>query len=199
MTETAKRGRDSLRQHVDSPAAAVIMGVSGAGKSTIGEQLAKRLGWRFDEGDALHPPKNVAKMKRGQPLTDADRAPWLAAVAQVIDGWRRHGERGVITCSALKRAYRRQIIGDHDDVRLVYLEGSRELIAARVGARQSHFMPPSLLDSQFATLEPPGPDENPITVGINRPVESVVESIIRALASSAQSPQSARSNLGDIQ
>jgi carbohydrate kinase (thermoresistant glucokinase family) len=186
-----------MQQYGDGPAAAIIMGVSGAGKSTVGQQLAERLGWRFEEGDALHPPQNVAKMRSGQPLSDADRAPWLAAVAQVIDGWRRRGERGVITCSALKKVYRRQIIGDHGDVRLVYLEGSRELIASRVGVRRGHFMPPSLLASQFAALEPPGPDENPIIVGIDRPVEGVIESIVRALGPPAQSPQSAGSNLGD--
>jgi carbohydrate kinase (thermoresistant glucokinase family) len=196
MTDTARR-TPSCDAGADNPAAAVVMGVSGAGKSTVGRALAKRLGWAFAEGDALHPPQNVAKMKSGQPLTDADRAPWLAAVAQVIDGWRRRGEQGVITCSALKKAYRRQIIDDHGDVRLVFLEGPQELIAARVGAREGHFMPQSLLDSQFAALEPPGADENPITVGIDRPVEGVIDSIIRALGSPAQPPQSDRSNLGD--
>jgi carbohydrate kinase (thermoresistant glucokinase family) len=180
----------------DHPVAIVVMGVSGAGKSAVGQGLAERLGWRFAEGDALHPARNVAKMKSGQPLTDADRAPWLAAVAQVIGTWRQRGEHGVITCSALKKVYREQI-SDRGDVRLVFLEGPREVIAGRVGARQRHFMPPTLLDSQFATLEPPGPDENPITVGINRPVEGVIESIIRALGSPAPSQQLARSNLGD--
>jgi len=170
------------------------MGVSGAGKSTVGRQLAKRLGWNFAEGDALHSPQNVAKMKSGQPLTDADRGPWLAAVAQVIDAWRRRGERGVITCSALKRVYRRQIIGDRSDVRLVYLEGPRELIAERLPARQGHFMPQSLLESQFATLEPPGPDENPITVAINRPVQEIVDSVVSVLSSSARSPEASGAN-----
>jgi carbohydrate kinase (thermoresistant glucokinase family) len=180
----------------DDPVAIVVMGVSGAGKSTIGQRLAERLGWSFAEGDALHPARNVEKMKSGQPLTDTDRAPWLAAVAQVIETWRHRGEHGVITCSALKKAYRRQI-SERGDVRLVFLEGPREVIAGRVGARRGHFMPPGLLDSQFATLEPPGPDENPIIVGIDLPVQGVVESIIRALGSPAQSPQSARTNLGD--
>jgi carbohydrate kinase (thermoresistant glucokinase family) len=116
------------------PVVVAIMGVSGAGKITVGRQLVARLGWKFIEGDVLHPPENVAKMKRGQPLTDADRAPWLEAVAEAIDRSRRRGERGVITCSALKRNYRRQIIGDRRDVRLVYLEGSREVIARRMVA-----------------------------------------------------------------
>src|SRR5262249_48166313 len=135
------------------PAVVVIMGVSGAGKTTVGKRLAERLRWNFIEGDALHPPENVAKMKRGQPLTHDDRAPWLAAIARVIDGWRCRGGRGIVTCSALKRSYRRQIIGDRRDVRLVYLEGQRELIARRLASRRGHFMPPSLLDSQFTTLE----------------------------------------------
>jgi carbohydrate kinase (thermoresistant glucokinase family) len=178
-----------MRQFVDGPMAAVVMGVSGAGKSTVGRQLAKRLGWSFAEGDALHSPQNIAKMKSGQPLTDADRAPWLAAVAEVIDGWRRRGERGVITCSALKQAYRRQIVSDRDDVRLVYLEGPRELIAARMAARRGHFMPASLIDSQIATLEPPGLDENPITVDIDRPVDEIIESIVGALYLAARKPQ----------
>ncbi len=165
------------------------MGVSGSGKTTIGLRLAKRLGWRFEEGDRLHPPENVAKMKRGHPRNAADRGPWLTAVAEVIDGWRSRGERGVITCSALKQTYRQQIIGDRRDVRLVYLEGSRELIAGRLATRKAHFMPASLLESQLATLEPPGRDENPITISIDQPIELIVERIVGVLLPSAQSPQ----------
>jgi len=130
-----------MRRGGDAPVAVVIMGVSGVGKSTVGRALSKKLGWHFAEGDTLHPPANIAKMASGQPLTDADRAPWLGAVAEVIGGWARRGEHGVVTCSALKRAYRRQIIGD-DDVRLVYLKGSPELVGSRPAARQGHFMPP---------------------------------------------------------
>jgi len=170
-----------MRQCNDDLIAAVVMGVAGAGKSTVAQQLARRLGWDFTEGDALHPAANVAKMTSGRPLTDADRASWLASVAQVIGTWRSRGERGVITCSALKRAYRRQIIGDHSDVRLVYLAGSRELIAQRMAARHKHFMPASLLDSQFDALEPPEADEDPITLGIDRPVTEIVESIVAVL------------------
>jgi carbohydrate kinase (thermoresistant glucokinase family) len=175
-----------MRQWRDDLVAVLLMGVSGAGKSTIGQQLADRLGWRFAEGDALHPPQNVAKMKSGQPLTDADRAPWLVAVAQAIDAWRRCGERGVVTCSALKQAYRQQIIGDRGDVRLVYLEGQRGLIADRMAARHGHFMPASLLDSQFGTLQVPGPDEDPITVGVDRPVHEIVERIVSGLYPAAR-------------
>ncbi len=161
---------------------AVVMGVSGAGKTTVGRRLADRLQWQFEEGDGLHPPRNVAKMKSGQPLTDADRAPWLEAVAAVIDGWRAAGGRGVITCSALKRSYRRRIIGDRCGVRLVYLAGSRALIGERLASRRGHFMPAGLLDSQFAALEPPGTDEEPITVAIDLPVDDTVERIAAALS-----------------
>lgn len=166
---------------------AVVMGAAGAGKTTLGERLAACLGWLFQEGDSLHPPENVAKMKSGQPLTDTDRAPWLVAVAKVIDGWRGRGECGIITCSALKRSYRRRIIGDRRDVRLIYLQGPRELIAERLTSRKGHFMPPSLLDSQMAVLEPPGPDENPITVRIERPIEEIITYLSGVLSSSGES------------
>jgi len=160
------------------------MGVSGAGKTTIGQHLAKRLCWRFEEGDKLHPPANVARMKSGQPLTDADRAPWLTAIAEVINGWRSRGECGVITCSALKHSYRRIIIDDRRDVRLAYLEGSRELIAERLAARQGHF-----------ATEPPGPDEHPIIIRIDRPIEEIAERIAGVLLSSARSPRGTGSKM----
>jgi gluconokinase len=166
-----------------SPAAAVVMGVSGSGKTTIGEALAARLAWDFVDGDDLHPPANVAKMHAGQPLDDDDRAPWLDAIAARIDAWRAQGISGIVTCSALKRRYRERIIGDRDWVRLIYLDGSRELIAERLATRRGHFMPASLLDSQFDTLEPPGPDENPIVAPIDRPVGSIVAGIVTALSS----------------
>ena len=170
-----------MRHNPETPSIAVVMGVSGAGKTTIGERLAERLDWQFLEGDRLHPPENVAKMQSGLPLTDADRAPWLAAIASAIDAWQGAGTCGVVTCSALKRDYRRRIVGDRPGVRLVYLDGSRELIAGRLAARRAHFMPASLLDSQFAALEPPGPDENPITVAVDQPVDRIVEEIAAAL------------------
>ena len=164
------------------------MGVSGVGKSTVGRALSKKLGWHFAEGDTLHPPVNIAKMASGQPLTDADRAPWLGAVAEVIGGWARRGEHGVVTCSALKRAYRRQIIGDHD-VRLVYLKGSPELVGSRLAARQGHFMPPDLMESQFAVLEPPGLEENPIAVDVDLPAEEIVNAISSVLSPAALKPR----------
>lgn len=158
------------------------MGVAGSGKTTVGRALARRLGWRFQEGDALHPPENVAKMRAGHPLDDQDRAPWLAAIAARIDAWRGRGEAGVVTCSALKRQYRAVVGGGRPDVRLVYLYGSRELLAERLAGRRGHFMPPSLLDSQLATLEPPAAEENAIEVSVDAPVADIVERIVAALA-----------------
>jgi carbohydrate kinase (thermoresistant glucokinase family) len=170
-----------LQEHRQAACIAVIMGVSGSGKTTIGRALARRLGWRFQEGDALHPPENIAKMKAGHPLDDKDRAPWLSAIAAAIDEWRRRGERGVITCSALKRRYRDIIIGDRPDVRLVYLEGSQALIGERIAERHGHFMPASLLDSQFVALEPPAPDEHAIAASVDMPVADTVAQIAAAL------------------
>lgn len=175
-----------------APAIVVMMGVAGSGKTTVGRALARRLGWGFQEGDALHPPENVAKMRAGNPLDDQDRAPWLAAVAACIDRWRRGARSGVITCSALKRQYRDVVIGDRRDVRLVYLRGSRELLAGRLAGRRGHFMPARLLDSQLATLEPPAPDEHAIDVSVDAPVESIVERIVTALAPSGTIPPSRR-------
>jgi carbohydrate kinase (thermoresistant glucokinase family) len=177
-----------VRQNCSVPTVAVVMGVSGAGKTTVGERLADRLNWEFAEGDRFHPPENVAKMQSGQPLTDADRAPWLAAIARTIGHWLERGTCGVIACSALKRDYRGRIIGDRPGVRVVYLQGSREQIAARLAARRGHFMPAGLLDSQFAALEPPGSDENPITVSIDQPVERIVEHLAAVLSATAERP-----------
>jgi gluconokinase len=170
-----------VQQSRNNPLGAVVMGVSGAGKTTVGERLAERLHWEFAEGDQLHPPENVAKMQSAHPLSDSDRAPGLAAIAGVIDLWQAHGICGVITCSALKRQYRARIIGDRPRVRLVYLDGPRELIEGRLTARRGHFMPASLPDSQFAALEPPGPDENPITVTIDQSIDRIVGQITAAL------------------
>ena len=165
----------------NQPIILVVMGVSGSGKTTVARPLADRLHCAFQEGDALHPPENVEKMKSGIPLTDADRLPWLHRIARRIDEWRAAGQSGVLTCSALKRSYRDIIIGNRQDVRLVYLKGSRDLIRRRLEARRGHFMPPSLLDSQFATLEEPGPDERPITVDIGAKPEEIVDEIVRRL------------------
>jgi carbohydrate kinase (thermoresistant glucokinase family) len=171
----------ALAHAVTRPVIVVVMGVSGSGKSTVAALLAAALGCQFEEGDDLHPPENVAKMRGGTPLTDADRMPWLHKIAEEIDGWRARGECGVLTCSALKRSYRDIIIGDRRDVVLVYLKGSRELIHQRMVARHGHFMPVALLDNQFATLEEPTPDEHPIIVGIEGNPADTAHEIVRQL------------------
>jgi carbohydrate kinase (thermoresistant glucokinase family) len=170
----------ALAHTVIRPVVVVMMGVSGSGKSTVAALLAAALGCQFQEGDDLHPRANVEKMRSGTPLTDADRMPWLRKIAEEIDGWRAQGKCGVLTCSALKRSYRDIIIGDRHDVVLVYLKGSRELIHQRMAARHEHFMPVALLDSQFATLQEPTPDEHPIVVDIGgKPVEIAQEIVCR--------------------
>ena len=157
-----------------------MMGVSGSGRP-VAALLAAALGCQFQEGDDLHPPANVEKMRSGTPLTDADREPWLRKIAEEIDGWRARGECGVVTCSALKRSYRDIIIGDRHDVALVYMKGSRELIHQRMVARHEHFMPVALLDSQFATLEEPAPDEHPIIADVSGRPADIAREIVRQL------------------
>jgi carbohydrate kinase (thermoresistant glucokinase family) len=159
----------------------VVMGVSSSGKTTIAQGLAQREGWPLLEGDSFHPPANVEKMKSGTPLTDEDRWPWLRAIAAAIDDKRTAGQSAVVACSALKRAYRDILIGERPDVLLVYLQGSRELIGQRMAARKGHFMPTGLLDSQFATLEEPGPDEHPIIAHIGPAPDVIVADIEKQL------------------
>lgn len=167
------------------PAVIVVMGVSGSGKSTVASLLAGRLGWEFEDGDDFHPAANVEKMQAGTPLTDEDRWPWLAAIAAWIDRLRAEGRHGVVTCSALKPAYREILLGGRPDVRLVYLRGDRELIGRRMAARHGHFMPTSLLDSQFRTLEEPTPDENPLVVSIGGTPQAIVAEIVETLTGRA--------------
>lgn len=162
------------------------MGVSGSGKSTIADHLARRLGWVYEDGDRFHPASNVTKMSAGHPLTDEDRRPWLQAIAGEIDRLAVTGERAVIACSALKRAYRDILVHGREDVRIVFLDGTQDLIAARLAARKGHFMPAGLLASQFATLERPGPNERPIMVSIDAPVEAIVDDIVSQLNLVAQ-------------
>ena len=171
----------ALTHAVTRPVIAIVMGVSGSGKTTVAVLLAAALGCQFQEGDDLHPAANVKKMHGGTPLTDADRWPWLQRIAEEIDGWRTRGESGVMTCSALKRTYRDIIVGNRPDVTLVYLKGSHDLIHRRMAARHGHFMPVALLDSHFATLQEPTPDEHPIVVDVGgRPAE-IVEEIVHQL------------------
>ncbi|WP_422000882.1 ribose-5-phosphate isomerase RpiA [Reyranella sp.] len=180
------RRLDAARRHRGGPPVLVLMGVSGSGKTTIARELQARLGWPFEEGDSLHPESNVAKMHAGVPLTDEDRQPWLEAVAAWIDGQRAREQPGIVTCSALKKAYRRIVVGDRPEVRLVYLRGSRAVIAERLAGRKGHFMPATLLQSQFDALDEPGPDEDPLTVDIDAPPGQVAEEIIRQLGASAE-------------
>ena len=168
-----------------APVILVVMGVSGSGKSTVGQPLAARLGWDFQEGDDLHPKANIEKMRHGHPLTNADRAPWLAAVRGWIDREAAAGRSGVIACSALKRAYRDRLSGGRPEVRFVYLKGDEATIRERVEHRHGHFMHADMVASQFEALEPPTPDEHPIVVDIREPVERQVEKVVRAISSSA--------------
>ena len=167
------------------PSVVVVMGVSGCGKSTIASMLAHRLNWIYEDGDWFHPQSNVRKMHAGEPLTDEDRWPWLHGIAAWIDASRRVGNRGTVACSALKRAYRDILVGERRDVRIVYLKGEQDLIARRLAARDGHFMPPSLLDSQFAALEEPQPDEHPIVVSIVPHPREIVEEIVKRLGEDA--------------
>ena len=156
----------------------VIMGVSGSGKSTVAGILAGQLGWDLEEGDDLHPAANVEKMQAGIPLTDDDRWPWLDLVADWISEHTNSGLPGIVTCSALKRVYRDRLRGDN--VVFVHLAGSKDTIERRLRARMDHYMPPTLLDSQINTLEPPGSDENTLVVDLGRrPAEEAAEIIER--------------------
>ncbi|MDP2803239.1 MAG: gluconokinase [Phreatobacter sp.] len=158
------------------------MGVSGSGKSTVGLGLARALGWDFRDGDSFHPPANVAKMRSGAPLTDADRWPWLDAISRHVAELEDGDGHVVIACSALKRAYRDRLRAAGARLRFIHLDGSFDLIDGRMRARRDHFMPPSLLESQFATLEAPAPDEQAVTVPIADDPEAIVATILARLA-----------------
>jgi gluconokinase len=155
------------------------MGVSGVGKSTVGALLAERLGVPFADADEFHPPANIAKMSAGVPLTDADRWPWLDAIGAWMDQHATTG--GVVTCSALRRVYRDRLLAGRPKVRLLYLHGPAELVMARQAAREGHFMPASLMVSQYATLEPPGPEEGAVALDVEAPPEAIVTAAMGAL------------------
>ena len=156
----------------------VVMGVAGSGKSTIGAALAQALNVDFVEGDNYHPAENVERMSRGIALTDDDRAGWLRALSGRIGAAKNSGTGLVMTCSALKRSYRDILRAGAPEVRFVFLHGSRELIAERLAGRRGHFMPPSLLDSQFATLERPAPDENAWVCDISQSPQNIVAALV---------------------
>lgn len=155
----------------------VVMGVSGSGKSTVGAAIAQRLRVPFEDADDLHPSANIAKMSRGEPLDDSDRYPWLELVGEWLAV---HEDGGVMGCSALKRKYRDQIRGLAPATRFLLLQGSPEVIAARQAARPGHFMPASLLASQFATLEPLASDEDGIVLDVDQSVDEIVQGYVDA-------------------
>lgn len=169
------------------------MGICGCGKSTIGEHLARRLGWSFIEGDLYHCPESIERMSRGIPLTDADRRPWLDRLSEMLGEAHRNNQSVVLSCSSLKREYRARLTSQADAT-FVYLHGTREQIEQRMSARQNHFMVTSMIDSQLATLEEPTAEESAIRVDIEQSVEQIVDTIIDTLAL-PQSVSSSRSGL----
>ncbi|HEV7263534.1 MAG TPA: gluconokinase [Falsiroseomonas sp.] len=161
----------------------VLMGVTGAGKSTVGTLIAGRLGLSFRDADEFHPPANIAKMSGGTPLTDHDRWPWLDAIGAHLAAHR--GVGCVVTCSALKRAYRDRLREAAPDLRFIHLHGDVAIVAMRQAARQGHFMPASLVASQFATLEPPGPEERVMVLDVAATPEALADAAIAALTEDA--------------
>jgi gluconokinase len=143
--------------------------------------ISARLGWEFLEGDRLHPAPNIDKMSRGVPLADTDRLPWLAAIAAHIAQWRSAGVPGVVTCSSLRKSYRGLITDGRGDVCFIYLRADRALITQRFAERQGHFMPASLIDSQFEILEEPGPDEHALVFDVAQPVAVLVDAVVKAV------------------
>ena len=159
----------------------IISGVAGSGKTTVGAMLAGRLSWPFADADDFHPAANVAKMRAGIPLTDEDRQPWLQAIGAWMDEHIARGESGVVGCSALKRSYRDEMLGGRPEARLVFLATDREVLTRRLAARVGHFFPETLLASQLAVLEPPGPDEHVIRVVPADTPAATVDAIIALL------------------
>jgi gluconokinase len=158
----------------------IVMGVAGCGKTTVGELLAKRLGWQFYDADAFHPAENIAKMANGTPLDDEDRAPWLASLHELISVSLKEGRPGVLACSALKERYRQQLLDGNDGVQLIYLKGSYDLIWSRLSLRKDHYMKPQMLKSQFESLEEPA---NALTFDVSMPVAEIVQGILAKIVS----------------
>lgn len=181
---------DALAPKPDSgpdgrPRIAVAMGVSGSGKSVLGEALAAALGCRFADGDRFHPRQNIERMAGGQPLRDEDRWAWLDAIAAEIAAARAAGEGLVVACSALKRTYRDRLRQADAGILFLFLDVGRDIAAERVGSRAGHFMPASLIDSQFRDLEPPQPDEIAVRLDAERPPQEMVATALAAMAASA--------------
>jgi gluconokinase len=163
----------------------IVAGVSGSGKTTVGEALARRLAWAFIDGDALHPARDIAKMRSGTPLTDTDRAPWLRAVADRLDAQAGLGRSAIVACSALKRSYRDLLLRGRPTARIAFLQIDRGVVAARLATRRGHFFDPDLLDSQFEDLELPGPAENRVmTVPVTGRPSDLADKIITQLTCS---------------
>lgn len=182
MCPERRTGPDRLPDMSSVPAIQlIIMGVSGSGKSTVAALLAERTGCILAEGDDFHSPANIARMAAGQPLDDARRAPWLAALASWLTERAVRGECGVLSCSALTRTYRDVLRGANPNIRMVHLAGPPELVAARLATRRGHFMPPELLPSQYAELEPLGVDEPGITVDLSHHPDRIVDEVLRAI------------------
>lgn len=173
---------------MSSPDYIIVMGVSGSGKTTVAKGIAEQMGWEFAEGDDFHPEANVQKMASGTPLTDEDRWPWLRIIGDWIDEKERAGASAVITCSALRRVYRDLLCEGRPGVRFCHVEASEDLIAERLSHRTGHYMPPSLLPSQLATLEPLEPDEPGVVVSAKDTPEQVVQAALAALDLQPGSP-----------
>ncbi len=160
----------------------IVAGVSGSGKSTVGALLAGRLGWPFTDGDLMHPEANIAKMARGEPLTDEDRMPWLRAIGECMDERIAADRPVILACSALKRRYRDLLLADRPTARIAFLQLDREVAARRLAGRHGHFFDPDLLDSQFADLEPPAPDETAVlVVPVRDQPQATADEIVRRL------------------
>jgi gluconokinase len=159
----------------------IVMGVSGSGKSYLAAKLAEATGWQFAEGDDYHSDANKARMAAGIPLTDADRAPWLDTLHDLLLGWHKAGTSGILTCSALKQTYRERLVADNPEVHFVWLDPPRSVLAERMAHRPGHFMPPALLESQLATLQPPIGEANTLRLDGTEPIDDAIQKILKWL------------------